>query len=495
MDVSTATLTQAKAVASAPAARAAGHRHSYRADFLIAVSLAGDAATIFLGMMVGFWVRFKSGWEVFTVPTKVRDFGEYFGLMIVGTAFFLAAFVHLGLYDHRHLLRFRRTALIILKASAFWFCAYLGVSLALKFDPPISRIYVTLSVLSCVGLVLLWRFVFSRCVQSETIARHLRQKVLLVGWNPEVHRLVASIQDDPSHPYEVVGYVPNPNGSFHTRPMPGVKQLGDFDDIEALIRNGGINILILADPDMSNERTLQLAELCEREYVQFKKVPSYFQILVSGLQLETISGVPILGVSELPLNKLSSRFLKRALDIAGALVGLAISLPIILLCGWRIRRENPGPIFFGQERIGRNGRRFTMWKLRSMKLGADLQDHLNQSTLRDDPRVLKIGALMRRWNLDETPQFWNVLLGDMSLVGPRPERTYHSEKLSLEIPHYNARYNSKPGLTGWAQVHGFRGDTDLVARVQYDLYYLENWSFWLDLQIMLLTFLNRKNAY
>jgi len=128
-------------------------------------------------------------------------------------------------------------------------------------------------------------------------------------------------------------------------------------------------------------------------------------------------------------------------------------------------------------------------------LNSENMDHLNQSTLRDDPRVLKIGKFMRRWNLDEVPQFWNVLLGDMSLVGPRPERTFHSVRLSREIPHYNARYASKPGITGWAQVNGLRGDTDLAERVRYDLWYLENWSIWLDFQIMFLTFFKRDNAY
>lgn len=496
MDVSTATLAQPRAAApSNPVAAAAASRHSKRADFLIAVSFLGDATMIMLGMMIGFWVRFKSGWDVFTVRTTVREFDEYSTLMVVGTGFFLAAFLHLGLYDHRHLLRFRRTALIILKGATFWFCAYLGVSLALKFDPPISRIYVSTSVFSCLAMLLVWRFLFAQVIQSEPIARHLRQEVLLVGWTTEAQRLVAAIQEDPSHPYEIAGCVLNSNGSSNPRPTLGIKTLGDYSDIESIIRNGHIGILILSDPEVPNDQVLRLAELCEREYIQFKKVPSYFQILVSGLQLETISGVPILGVSELPLDKLWNRFLKRCVDIAGALVGLALSLPIILVCGWRIRREDPGTIFFAQERIGRNGRPFKMYKLRSMKLGADKLDHLNQSTLRDDPRVLQIGSLMRRWNLDETPQFWNVLRGHMSLVGPRPERTFHSEKLSLEIPHYNARYNSKPGITGWAQVHGFRGDTDLVARVQYDLYYLENWSFWLDLQIMVLTFIHRKNAY
>jgi lipopolysaccharide/colanic/teichoic acid biosynthesis glycosyltransferase len=133
--------------------------------------------------------------------------------------------------------------------------------------------------------------------------------------------------------------------------------------------------------------------------------------------------------------------------------------------------------------------------MRTMKPGSERLDHLNQSTLRDDPRLLKIGKWMRHWNIDETPQFWNVLKGDMSLVGPRPERVSHSLRLSEEIPHYNARYTCKPGMTGWAQVNGFRGDTSLAERVRYDLFYLEHWNLRLDFQIMIQTFYRRQNAY
>jgi exopolysaccharide biosynthesis polyprenyl glycosylphosphotransferase len=231
------------------------------------------------------------------------------------------------------------------------------------------------------------------------------------------------------------------------------------------------------------------------EFAQFKIIPSYFQILASGLRLETISGVPVLGVTELPLDRLENRLIKRGVDLVGGTVGLLLSLPIIAAFAILISRESEGTALFSQERIGRNGRKFKMYKLRSMKLGAEATDHLNQSTLRDDPRLLKCGRFMRRWNLDEVPQFWNVLMGDMSLVGPRPERPVHSVKLSSQIPHYNVRYFSYPGLTGWAQVNGFRGDTDLRERVNCDLYYLENWSLWLDIKIMVLTFVKRKNAY
>jgi lipopolysaccharide/colanic/teichoic acid biosynthesis glycosyltransferase len=152
-------------------------------------------------------------------------------------------------------------------------------------------------------------------------------------------------------------------------------------------------------------------------------------------------------------------------------------------------------VLFAQTRIGAGHRNFTLWKLRSMVPDAATTDGVRQSTARDDPRLLRIGAFLRRWNLDELPQFWNVLRGEMSLVGPRPERPHHVDRLSAKIPHYLPRHVVKPGMSGWAQVNGLRGDSDLAARVQHDIYYIENWSFWLDVQILLLTFVRWKNAY
>ena len=204
----------------------------------------------------------------------------------------------------------------------------------------------------------------------------------------------------------------------------------------------------------------------------------------------------MLGVEELAINRLFNRMLKRAVDIVGAFLGLIFGLPVLALLAVLIKRESPGgPVLFRQTRLGTDQRTFNLWKLRSMQPGAEAQDHLQQSTARHDARLLRIGAWMRRWNLDEIPQFWNVLKGQMSLVGPRPERPLHVDRLSAEIPHYLPRHLVKPGMTGWAQVNGLRGGSSITQRIQHDIYYIENWSLWLDVQILLLTFVRWKNAY
>jgi exopolysaccharide biosynthesis polyprenyl glycosylphosphotransferase len=253
-------------------------------------------------------------------------------------------------------------------------------------------------------------------------------------------------------------------------------------------------MVVVADLHGPREQMVALANLCEREMIQFKVIPSCFRVFVSGLTLETIAGTPVLGVTRLPLDGTLNVIAKRALDIAGATVGLLVSAPIVALFSAMVWLESRGPVFYRQRRWGVNGVPFDIIKIRSMKLNAE-QSSGAQWCVKDDPRRLRVGAFMRKWNIDELPQFWNVLKGEMSLVGPRPERPELIASFKHQIPHYNARHHSKPGMTGWAQVNGLRGDTDLSERIQCDLWYLENWSLWLDLQIMLLTFFKRDNAY
>jgi exopolysaccharide biosynthesis polyprenyl glycosylphosphotransferase len=190
---------------------------------------------------------------------------------------------------------------------------------------------------------------------------------------------------------------------------------------------------------------------------------------------------------------LSNRLIKRVVDIAGATVGLLLSFPVIAIFGMLVYRESPGPIFYHQKRTGRNGRTFKIIKIRSMRMQAE--ENGAQWAKENDPRRLRVGAFMRKWNIDEVPQFFNVLKGDMSLVGPRPERPELISKFKHEIPHYHARHTCLPGMSGWAQVNGWRGNTSLDERIRFDIWYVENWSVALDFRIMLMTFLQRKNAY
>jgi len=453
--------------------------------------LSGDIVTTFAGVAAAWWLRYESRLGHIGIDVPDATFSRYLPLQLLGVGLLIAAFAQFGLYDSRLLLRRYQSLNAILKGVGFWLAAYLGISLVLKFDPPISRLFVVMAFFCVVALLYAWRSLAYAVVTRTTLVDRLRRRALLVGWNDQARDLAQEIRRDPAHPYSVVGVVPldATRSPFSERPSTELREVGALAQLEEILGHERVDVVILTRLDLPRATMRQIVETCEHAYVEWKAVPGAFDIFLSGLRLQTIGRVPILGIEELAINRLFNRVIKRAIDILGAVVGLIVSAPIIALLAVAIKRESAsGPVLFRQNRIGASHRPFVLWKLRSMAPDAPRQDDARQSTARDDPRLLRIGAFMRRWNLDELPQFWNVLRGDMSLVGPRPERPHHVDQLADQIPHYLPRHIVKPGMTGWAQVNGLRGDTDLIARIQHDIYYIENWSLWLDVQIVLLTF-------
>lgn len=460
--------------------------------------LAGDTLVTFAGLSLGYWLRYASPLAHLGIDVPDATYPRYLPLLLVGVALLIGAFAQFGLYDTRLLLRRYQNLNAILKGAAFWFITYLGTSLVLKFEPPISRLFVVLAFLTVVLLLYVWRALVYAAVTRSSLVQKLRRRAALLGWNDHGRALAEEITRDPSHPFQLIGLVSLAHDT--TTPFDtssgAVRDLGRATELDGILEREAIDVLIITRLDLPRAEIQRIVETCERAYIEWKIVPGAFDIFLSGLHLQTIGRVPVLGVEELAIHRLFNRGLKRTFDVVGAIVGLLLSIPLVAVLAALIKRESPdGPVFFRQIRVGAGHQPFAVWKLRSMSPDAAATDAARQSTLRDDPRLLRIGALMRRWNLDELPQFWNVLRGEMSLVGPRPERPLHVDRLSTEIPHYLPRHLVKPGMTGWAQVNGLRGESDLAARVQHDIYYIEHWSVWLDIQIMLLTFVRWKNAY
>jgi exopolysaccharide biosynthesis polyprenyl glycosylphosphotransferase len=462
--------------------------------------LAGDTVVTFIGLSIGYWMRYESPLAGLGIDVPGATFALYLPLLLVGVAMLIAAFAQFGLYDTRLLLRRYQSLNAILKGSAFWLATYLGVSLVLKFDPPISRLFVVMSFVCVLVLLSLWRTAVYAAITRGKIVDRLRRRAVLLGWNDDARSLAVAIAHDPAHPFNLIGIVTLIRDTavpFAPKPS-ALPVLGVAAELEGILAQNTVDVLILTRLDLPRADIQRIVEICERAYVEWKIIPGAFDIFLSGLHLQTIGRVPVLGVEQLAIRRLFNRGLKRALDVTGAVVGLVLSTPIVAVLAALIKRESPhGPVFFRQARVGVGHQPIAIWKLRSMTPDAAATDDASQSTASDDPRLLRIGAFMRRWNLDELPQFWNVLCGEMSLVGPRPERPFHVERLSSEIPHYLPRHLAKPGMTGWAQVKGLRGASDLTARVQHDIYYIENWSLWLDVQIILLTFMRWRdnNAY
>lgn len=460
---------------------------------LVAGAFAVDSLAVATALLLAHWMRFETPLVNVGNPsdTPVRVL-KYTGHIIVGVILMMTILSNFRLYSREILLSYTNTLRVIFKSAFVWILAYLSLTLVLKFDPPISRVFCGLGLLIMLFLLPLWRGILWRVVSKEKHSRSLRQRALVVGWSKDFAKAVEMFRGASDRPFDIVGVISPPDGEFKDAVPENMPVMGSYESLEVLLQLRVCQTVIVADDALKTGNLMTIAALCEKEMIEFKLVPTCFQVLLSGLHLESVGGIPILGISRLPLHSTFNQGLKRAVDVVGGFVGCAMSAPIIALFGILIYRESPGPIFYRQKRLGANGKIFEMIKLRSMKLDAETAGV--GWTVKDDPRCLRVGAFMRKWNIDEIPQFWNVLKGDMSLVGPRPERPELIEDFKEDIPHYNARHNIKPGITGWAQVNGLRGDTDLSERVRFDLHYIENWNVVLDFQIMLLTFVKREGA-
>ena len=321
------------------------------------------------------------------------------------------------------------------------------------------------------------------------------KRVLVAGAGDLGRAVVDKVLEHRDLGYKVVGFVDDRAGGDHIG-YRGLPLLGTLEDVEAIIQREQIDQLYVALPLDEHVKMLTLVESANREVVDVKVVPDLLQVISLRAHLEDLDGIPIINLHGVPLRGFNA-VLKRAIDVVLSAAALgALALPMAVL--WAIiRLTSPGPALFRQERMGLDGKSFFVWKFRSMYINAEADTGPVWAT-ENDPRCTPVGRWLRRLSLDELPQFWNVLRGDMSLVGPRPERPFFVQQFKHRIPQYMLRHKVKAGITGWAQVNGWRGNTSIEKRIEYDLYYIENWSVSLDLKIMWLTVLKgffHKHAY
>jgi len=306
--------------------------------------------------------------------------------------------------------------------------------------------------------------------------------LLIVGAGKIARDMVGRIKNSPELGYNMVGVITDKDE--HQGKMLGVPVLGNYPDVQDIIDRYHIQQVIIALPDAKRSDLVDLITMCRRGQVDIKVYPDIFAYMAGDLNVDDLGGVPLITVRDIALRgwKLS---LKRGLDIFGSLTGLTFLSPLFLITGLIIKLESRGEVFFTQQRIGLDGRPFPMIKFRSMHPDAEAEGP--GWTVRDDPRVTRIGRFMRRTSWDEIPQLINVLMGHMSLVGPRPEQPAYVEQFRHKYARYMERHREMAGMTGWAQIHGLRGDSSIQDRTKYDLWYVENWSLWLDIKIILRT--------
>jgi exopolysaccharide biosynthesis polyprenyl glycosylphosphotransferase len=347
-----------------------------------------------------------------------------------------------------------------------------------------SRAFMMLFVALDVVLLITSRTAIREVLRRRRLAGHNLQRILVVGAGELGMEITYKILAHRALGFEVVGFLDD-DGSKAGRSFYDVPVLGTLKDVEEVIVRERVDQVYVALPPEAHRKMVHLMESVSRHCVDVKLVPDVLQYATLTATLEDLDGLPVINLSQVPLRGWNS-LVKRAMDVVIAAAALVVMLPLLPLVAWLIWREDRGPIFYRQERMGLDGKPFMMLKLRSMRVDAESTSGPVWAT-RDDPRRTGFGGFLRRWSLDELPQVWNVLRGDMSIVGPRPERPAFVQEFKHKIPDYMLRHRVKSGITGWAQVHGWRGNTSIKKRIQYDLYYIQNWSILLDFKILWMT--------
>lgn len=352
-----------------------------------------------------------------------------------------------------------------------------------KNNPDYPRLMVAYAWGLTILLVTLGRYLHNRFRWILRSHGALGDRVLIVGTDEVAQAIYRRIVATPGLGYHILGFVAN-GATQKQDAVPG-EVLGTVSDLSHLVLEHRPDEVIIALPQASRDEVLDIIDQAQRENVTVKVYPDVFQIITSEASVDDLGGMPLLTVRDVALRGWRLA-LKRAMDLALSAVGLVLLSPILLLLAIVIKLDSKGPVFYTQERMGLDAVSFQMIKLRSMRADAEAESGPVWPQA-DDPRRTRIGALLRRFSLDELPQLINVLLGEMSLVGPRPERPVFVQEFVQTIPRYMARHREKAGMTGWAQVNGLRGDTSIVDRTKYDLWYVEHWSLLLDLKILVKT--------
>ncbi|MBQ4148494.1 MAG: undecaprenyl-phosphate glucose phosphotransferase [Clostridium sp.] len=322
-----------------------------------------------------------------------------------------------------------------------------------------------------------------------------QKHMLLVGYSRAAESFIDRVRANPEWGYKVRGILDDK--SEWGREYRGVRVIGKISDLNRILELNTLDEIAITLGIGEYAHLEEIVAACEKSGVHTKFIPDYFRFIPTQPYMEDLEGLPVINIRHVPLTNLLNRTIKRAVDIFGALVAIVLFSPVMILAALAVKLTSKGPVIFCQERVGLHNKPFKMYKFRSMTLQpAEKEKH--QWTTPGDSRVTKVGAFIRKTSIDEMPQFFNVLKGDMSLVGPRPERPFFVEKFREEIPRYMIKHQVRPGMTGWAQVNGYRGDTSIRKRIEHDLYYIENWTLGFDFKILFLTFFKgfiNKNAY
>ncbi len=443
-----------------------------------------DIPAILLSFILSWFIKFNSG--LFNKPASL-DIQTYLLIVALHVPLYLFFLTVSEKESMRSNFKLFSDFIRILRSNIFALLIIVMIFYTLKLID-FSRIFLFIFVILNFLMSILQRLILRRILFSPNSKIISKERVLFVGQN-EISERLSNIFG--RNNYQIIGFVVNESDPMNERVV------GKIKDIESIVSNNHVDEIIIVLPLNQEKEINYIVDVCEKYGIRTYLVPDYFKFIPSKAEIEKIDEIPLINIRYSPLDEWTNRFIKRSFDIVVSLIGLILCLPLFIIIAILIKLTSEGPILFTQERVGYSRRIFKMHKFRTMYVQDPNEEKIRWTT-KDDPRRTPVGKILRRLSLDELPQLWDVLVGNMSLVGPRPERPYFVEKFKEEIPKYMIKHRVRPGITGWAQIHGLRGDTSIEERIKYDIWYIENWSFWLDIKIILATIFGGKfmeNAY
>jgi Undecaprenyl-phosphate glucose phosphotransferase len=460
-------------------------RLSYVRFYLRILTLLLPACAYFIA------VRLRFGFNLFFPRTAPAGLPSYWSIMLITTIVWAITAEESGLWTVEQLYAPGKKSRRLLEALAFTYAIVMALGFLYR-QASYSRLVIGISAVALFVLATIARIVFRVCLELLRKSGRNEVKILIVGTDRFARRVATSLLNGEVLPCRIVGFVRLPEQEIAVE-----GPVYEFGQIPTFSNGHSIDDVIIALPAGRLSDVRRAAPMLERFCVPTRVVIDLGEGVGIRDRLIDLGGIHMLDLRPTLAETGPYLFEKKIFDVAFSLAILLVTSPISLLIALAIKLSSPGPVFFTQERVGLNGRLFRMFKFRTMRVGGQ-EECDTRWTCSNDPRRTAVGTFLRKTNLDELPQFFNVLRGDMSIVGPRPERPHFVEKFLGEFDRYNFRHTFKAGITGWAQVNGWRGDTSIAKRVEYDLYYLRNWSLTFDLQIITMTLLkmfNSKNAY
>ncbi|MBE6049633.1 MAG: undecaprenyl-phosphate glucose phosphotransferase [Clostridium sp.] len=449
-----------------------------------------DALIIVLAFLFTWYVRIHSG--IMEIEGGLLSFKEYLIPVLIMIPIYLIIYNFKRLYNTERMVFLSKEILNIIVANLWGIIIFTGL-LFLNKKIDYSRSFLIIFLLVLITFTSLERIII-RIAMRRARKKGLNAKyTVFVGFSDGTKKFNKLINDNKHWGYKVLGIFEDEDVK-----CDNLEYLGKISELDNyLSENRDVDEIIITLEMKDYDKLKGIISICEKLGVRAQIIPNYYKYLPAKPYVEEIGGIPLINMRYIPLDNILNKAIKRAIDIIGSLIAIILTSPVMLIVAILVKTTSKGPLIFKQERIGLNRKPFVMYKFRSMREQDPEKEKLDW-TVKNDPRKTIVGTFIRKTSIDELPQFFNVLKGDMSLIGPRPERPFYVEKFKDEIPKYMVKHQVRPGITGWAQVNGWRGDTSIEKRIECDIYYIENWSLALDIKIVFMTiykgFINT-NAY